>query len=181
MGGVHLQRLARQPVMFLFLIYIALALVHTPLAFASRTSSLSARQAASLPARGIRSAMRRSSVACCEPNRRLPYAGYWELHSNDVVAYGGPPVLELREDGTGKMPSRYGKVVSWQVESTSDGKQQMTINMVDTLAAPLELRGEIAKSEYFPYVVDDGEVRRRVRGGKKPSEQTAEFRLVKIE
>jgi hypothetical protein len=105
--------------------------------------------------------------------------GYWQLTSFELVGFGGNPVFELRADGTGRMPSRHGKLKKWRIAEEGDD-YWLEINLLDNLAAPVTLRGRLMMSEFFPLVVEDGKVLRVPRSG---GAQVAigEFKLRKVQ
>lgn len=117
-----------------------------------------------------RAAVIRASVAHPEgltTPARIPamheLEGYWQLKcSQQLTSFGGNPVFELRGDGTFKFPSRYGKPKSWGI-SESAGSYWIEINLVDNLSTPVTLRGRLMLSEYFPMVVEGGEVLKPAR------------------
>ncbi|KAJ1631843.1 hypothetical protein T492DRAFT_993365 [Pavlovales sp. CCMP2436] len=105
--------------------------------------------------------------------------GYWQFTSIELTAFGGNPAFELRADGTGKMPSRFGKVKSWGIVAKGDDFF-LEIRLLDNLKAPMTLRGRLMLSEYFPMVVEKGEVLRIPRTGGEQM-PIGEFEFRKIE
>ncbi|KAG8470510.1 hypothetical protein KFE25_008931 [Diacronema lutheri] len=107
--------------------------------------------------------------------------GYWELKSVEIEAFGGNPVFELRADGTFKFPSRYGKPKLWRIQE--EGRDfWLEIKLLDNLSTPITLRGRLMLSEYFPMVVERGEVLKPPRSAMTSTEQVAigEFQLRRI-
>jgi hypothetical protein len=108
----------------------------------------------------------------------LELEGYWQLKSLELLAFGGNPVFEMRADGTGVMPGRYGKFKSWRIKE-QDEDYYLEIKLLDSLSAPVTLSGRLMLSEYFPLVVERGKVLRVPRSG---GEQTpiGDFELTKV-
>jgi len=109
------------------------------------------------------------------------FEGYWQMSSLELCAFGGDPVLELNGDGTGKIPSQFGKFRKWRVNPIDNGRaSQLEVEIFDRLKEPITLRGVIVQSEYYPMVVKEGLIYRisRKTGKENP---TGEFAMKKIE
>lgn len=108
----------------------------------------------------------------------LELEGYWQLKSLELLAFGGNPVFEMRADGTGVMPGRYGRFKSWRIKA-HEADYYLEIKVLDSLSAPVTLSGRLMLSEYFPLVVERGKILRVPRSG---GEQVpiGDFELTKV-